>query len=89
MAGRRIIVRTIRERNGRIYASAIVESESRPGTFYETHVIIARESVGGVRAVKIIGYCTCPGFKYGYACKHIMWLVNKVIRNRGIIVKAN
>ena len=86
---KRIIIRTIRRRDGRIYASAIVESESRPGTFYETHVIIAREPVGGVRAVRIIGYCTCPGFQYGYACKHIMWLANKIVRNRERLIKPN
>ena len=78
---RRILVKNIREWNGRIYASALVASESRPGTFYETHVIISREWIGGVRAVRIIGYCTCPGFQYGYACKHIIWLANKIIRN--------
>ena len=56
-------------------------SESKPATFYEVHVIVSRTRIGGVWAVSVVGYCTYPGFKYGYACKHIVWLANKVTKS--------
>ena len=54
---RRIQINTIREWRGSVYASALVASESKPGTYYETHVIVGRVRVGGVWAVMVLLGC--------------------------------
>ena len=65
--------------NGAVYARGLVESESRPGVWYEVKAIIDKVPLGGTYWLRITGKCTCPAARHSRMCKHIIWLANHAL----------
>ena len=79
---------TLRRYPRAIYAHGLVKSESRD-EWYEARVLIDWSRIGEYKAIRITGYCTCPAFKYGKPCKHVIWLANKALARVRLMASAN